>query len=291
MAISSLEIQNAIGALGRLDRAAPVILGGLVLSGPEVPDQLVFGGRQRLVIHHALGGGRVVDAVGNDPLRLVLSGCFIGPLATQRTRSIEAMRRKARSLVFSVADLTLRVWIAEFSWAYQARGTICPYQLVLEREDAPSDGASSSAEEAGGAMATGSATLSGFLGQMAEIGWVGNNAIAGLAGQIMPLAQGLGVGGTIARVQDRLGQAGALWQTVLNGARIPSALRSVSSSLSLAVDDLDQTRGENETILDTQPVNDASDLLVAARSTGALAMSVDAGNEIRLAHRLVDEWS
>lgn len=192
MSLSLSDVENALGAVGQLERAAPVMLGGLVLSGPEVPDELIIGGRQILVIHRLLGGGRVIDSVGNDAAQLVLTGRFVGPAATRRARRVEAMREAAQILAFSVADLSARVWISEFSWSYQARGTICPYRLVLEREALPPTRFPSSVESAGLDIMSGLSTISTFLETMTEAGWVGSTMISTATGQITPVAHALG---------------------------------------------------------------------------------------------------
>jgi len=287
MGISLLQVENALGAIGQLDRAAPVTLGSLVLSGPEVPDELVIGGRQILIIHRLLGGGRVIDAIGNDPARLVLTGRFIGPMATSRARRLEAMREAAQVLAFSVADLSARVWIAEFSWSYQARGTICPYRLVLEREVSPSVLALGSLETASLDMISGLGVLSTVLGQMTDSGWIGTNMISSVMGQIMPVAQVLGAGGAIARARDALGKASSLWQSATNVTRIPTAVAAVGSDLSLAGSSLVQARNESGLALDKAQVTNAGDLVLLSQNAGATTLSVDAGSYVSRAQTLI----
>ncbi|GBR12384.1 hypothetical protein [Asaia spathodeae] len=287
MGISLLQVENALGAIRQLDRAAPVTLGNLVLSGPEVPDELVIGGRQVLIIHRLLGGGRVIDSVGNDPARLVLTGRFIGPMATSRARRLETMREAAQVLAFSVADLSARVWIAEFSWSYRARGTICPYRLVLEREVSPPVLVPISSETASMDMVSGLGVFSTMLGQMTDSGWIGTTMISSVVGQIMPIAQILGAGGAVAHAQDALGKASSLWQSATNVSRIPTAVAAVGSDLSVAGNSLLQVRNESGLVLDTAQISNAVDLVTLAQNAGAATLSVDAGSYVSRAQTLI----
>ncbi|RUT27436.1 hypothetical protein C0V97_01315 [Asaia sp. W19] len=289
MGLSLLEVENALGAIGQLDRAAPVLLGDMVLSGPEVPDQLIIGGRQLLVIHRLLGGGRVIDSVGNDPARLILTGRFVGPLATTRARRMEAMREAAQVLSFSLADLAARVWIAEFSWSYQARGTICPYRLVLEREALPAVPVPGMADQVDTAMLSGLGTISGLLGEMAEAGWIGTAMITSLTGQIMPVAKSLGVTGAVADAQNALGKASALWQSAMNTARLTSVLDQTGSSLSVAASDLAQARDDAESVLDRTTISSSADLLTMAQNSGLSTLSVEAGSHVTRSRALIGE--
>lgn len=278
MGVSLLEMENALGAIGLIDRSAPVVLGDLILSGAEVPDELVMGGRQLLVIHRLLGGGRVIDAVGNDPARLVLTGRFLGPLATLRARRVEAMREASRALSFSVADLSARVWIAEFTWSYQAQGTICPYRLVLEREALPPAISLSSGEMAGADLGSGLSTIAGLLGEMSEAGWVGTTMLTSLAGQVMPVAQVLGAGGGVARAQAALGKASALWQTAMSVSRAPTAAVSVTAPLSVAARELGQVTQDAGAAMEAGAVNSAGALSLLSQNAGASVLGVEAGS-------------
>ncbi|GBQ94567.1 hypothetical protein ACFFGF_06965 [Asaia lannensis] len=286
---SLLDVENALGAIGQLDRATPVTLGDLVLSGPEVPDTLVMGGKQILVVHRLLGGGRVIDAVGNDPARLVLSGRFIGPLATRRARRVEAMRQAARVLSFSVADLAADVWIAEFSWAYQARGTICPYRLVLEREVVPLSQGASAGEGIDLDLRAGLGAITDRLAEMTEAGWIGTTMISTLAGQIAPVAQSLGAGGAVAQAQAALGKASALWQTASAVSRVPTAALAVSSPLSAAMSDLMRAGEDAGDALDNASPSDAGDLLGLSRNAGVAVIAVEAGSYARRARSLMSD--
>jgi hypothetical protein len=53
-------------------------LGGVPFQDFEVPEQIRFGGAQRLAVHELIGGGRVVDAPGDDAGEISFSGIFSG---------------------------------------------------------------------------------------------------------------------------------------------------------------------------------------------------------------------
>jgi hypothetical protein len=61
-----------------------ITLGGIVFEAFEVPEQIEFGGRQRMAIHDLPGGGRVIDVLGPTDSDLVFSGIFSGSGAGTR---------------------------------------------------------------------------------------------------------------------------------------------------------------------------------------------------------------
>ena len=71
---------------------ALLTLGGLELDGFEVPASVRFGGAQRCTVHKLLGGGRVIDTMGRDDSALSWSGILSGGDASERARTLDAMR-------------------------------------------------------------------------------------------------------------------------------------------------------------------------------------------------------
>lgn len=71
---------------------ALLTLGGLALDGLEVPASVRFGGAQRSAVHKLLGGGRVIDTMGRDDFALSWSGILSGSDASDRARTLDAMR-------------------------------------------------------------------------------------------------------------------------------------------------------------------------------------------------------
>lgn len=280
MGIGFSDIENAIGAVGRLGSSSPVILGNLVLTGIEVPDTLQVGGRQMLVVHRLPGGGRVVDALGNDPGRLELKGRFLGPDAQMRAQAVERIRMAGQQVAFSAAGLSVQVWIAQFYYVYQAKGAVCSYTLVLERPQETT------------AVQT-SRTLSGILGDdvgsaldsfssvvsdVSEGVFTAVGQVSSVVGQVMPLATLVGAGGGASKVTDALGTVNGVAQSGMNLATVPSALTSVAGGLENAGSGLQSIlTGAGQNVEAIQPVNSFS-LNVLGQNAALLSAAADAGS-------------
>lgn len=274
------DIENAIGAVGRLGSSSPVILGNLVLTGIEVPDTLQVGGRQMLVVHRLPGGGRVVDALGNDPGRLELKGRFLGPDAQMRAQAVERMRMAGQQVAFSAAGLSVQVWIAQFHYVYQAKGAVCSYTLVLERPQETT-------------VVQTSGTLSGVLGDdvgsaldsfssvvsdVSEGVFTAVGQVSSVVGQVMPLATLVGTGGFASKVTDALGTVNGVAQSGMNLATVPSALTSVAGGLENAGSGLQSIlTGAGQNVESIQPVNSVS-LNALGQNAALLSAAADAGS-------------
>ncbi|MQR98990.1 hypothetical protein [Gluconobacter aidae] len=274
------DIENAIGAVGRLGSSSPVILGNLVLTGIEVPDTLQVGGRQMLVVHRLPGGGRVVDALGNDPGRLELKGRFLGPDAQMRAQAVERMRMAGQQVAFSAAGLSVQVWIAQFHYVYQAKGAVCSYTLVLERPQETT-------------VVQTSGTLSGVLGDdvgsaldsfssvvsdVSEGVFTAVGQVSSVVGQVMPLATLVGTGGFASKVTDALGTVNGVAQSGMNLATVPSALTSVAGGLENAGSGLQSIlTGAGQNVEAIQPVNSVS-LNALGQNAALLSAAADAGS-------------
>ena len=126
------SIFSAIGSAGALlGGATPVVLGGMTLSGLEVPERMPSGGQQQLAVHKMPGGRRVVDAMGPDDRAIEWSGYFEGPQAASRARQMDAMRIAAAPVTLSWAEETRRVVISSFECDYGSRGMLIPYKVSL----------------------------------------------------------------------------------------------------------------------------------------------------------------
>lgn len=285
MGVGLSDIENAIGAVGRLGASSPVILGNLVLTGIEVPDTLQVGGRQMLVVHRLPGGGKVVDALGNDPGRLELKGRFLGPDAQMRAQSVERMRMAGQQVVFSAAGLSVQVWIAQFNYVYQAKGAVCSYTLILERpQETTSTQASSTlsgvlGEDVGSALDS----FSGVVSEVSEGLFTAAGQVSSVVGQVMPLASLIGVGGFAAKVTDALGTVGSVAQSGMNLAAVPSALTSVAGGLESAGSGLNSViAGTGQNIEAIQPVNSVS-LNALGQNAALLSAAADAGGLVNRA--------
>lgn len=104
-------------------------LGPVAFQDFEVPERIVFGGRQRVAIHQLPGGGRVIDAMGRDDAPLAWTGIFSGPSAAARALQLDLMRAEglAWPLVWDV--FSYLVVVSDFAASYE-RGNWIPYRIV-----------------------------------------------------------------------------------------------------------------------------------------------------------------
>jgi hypothetical protein len=96
----------------------------------EVPENIAYGGTQKLAVHELVGGGRVVDALGAQPRDLEWSGWFLGAGAFERARQLDALRHAGVALELSLYHLRYRVFIASFTADFQRHYKI-PYSVSL----------------------------------------------------------------------------------------------------------------------------------------------------------------
>ena len=107
-----------------------LVLGQVVFSGFEIPERISFGGKQKVVVHAMPGGGRVVDAMGQDDAPVRWSGVFSGPNAAERVRALERFRRAGSELQLSWDAWRFDVIIQEFAAEFE-NGNWIPYQIDL----------------------------------------------------------------------------------------------------------------------------------------------------------------
>ena len=106
-------------------------LGGIAFRDFEVPEQIIFGGRQTIAIHQTIGGGRVVDALGAADSQVLLSGVFSGPDATARAQALDAARSLGEPISLSWREFSYSVIIEALDMAYTKPWWI-PFRLKLE---------------------------------------------------------------------------------------------------------------------------------------------------------------
>jgi hypothetical protein len=106
-------------------------LGDFQFTRFEVPEEIPFGGDQRLVTHTLVGGARVVDAMGEDPLVLDWSGIFTGASAEQRSRYLDTLRKAGGELTLTWASFRYKVAIKSFHATYRAPFRI-PYRIECQ---------------------------------------------------------------------------------------------------------------------------------------------------------------
>jgi hypothetical protein len=106
-----------------------VVLGGILLRGFEVPEQISFGGAQRLAVHRLPGGSRVIDAMGSDDREITWSGMMIGPEAADRARALDGLREAGQAVSLVFGDMAYNVVVASFEAAYRRSNWIGAYRI------------------------------------------------------------------------------------------------------------------------------------------------------------------
>lgn len=106
-------------------------LGEFQFSGAEIPAEITFGGAQALAVHTLIGGRRIVDALGEEPLPLSWSGIMRGGAAHLRARYLDTQRVKGGALKLTWGEFTYTVVIKEFHARYQ-RSYQIPYSIKCE---------------------------------------------------------------------------------------------------------------------------------------------------------------
>ncbi|MGI4793144.1 MAG: hypothetical protein ACRYG8_03480 [Janthinobacterium lividum] len=124
------HILGGISAVEGLVSGAAVTLGGVGLTGMEVPARIPFGGDQRLVVHKMPGGGRVVDALGRDDRDIEWSGTFTGSNAVSRALQLDALRVAGRKVVLTWGNFRRTVVVKTFDCDYGSAGSLLPYRVV-----------------------------------------------------------------------------------------------------------------------------------------------------------------
>jgi hypothetical protein len=111
-----------------------LVLGDFVFQDMEIPENIGFGGDQRLSIKKLVGGVRVIDAMGTDPRPIEWSGYFFptqdGQSALDRALTLSQMKDAAQPVALSWDELYLMVYIRTFEPDY--RFARIPYKIVLE---------------------------------------------------------------------------------------------------------------------------------------------------------------
>lgn len=106
-------------------------LGDFVFEAFEIPENIPFGGQQRLAVHQLVGGQRVVNAMGRDEMDLVWSGLFFGSAALVRATYLHSLRIAGKPLKLTWSQFNYTVVIANFTFNYERFYKI-PYQITLK---------------------------------------------------------------------------------------------------------------------------------------------------------------
>jgi hypothetical protein len=130
---------------------ASLILGGVIFKHFEIPSRLTFPMAHRYNIHKQVGGGRVVDAMGQDPQPRQWAGRFTGVDATPRARMLEQMTAQGRELPLVYGSFMNMVLIILFEPDMERTYDI-PYRIVV-LPTRPIGGGQARGADAGAAIA------------------------------------------------------------------------------------------------------------------------------------------
>jgi nucleoid-associated protein YgaU len=106
-------------------------LGDFVFSRFEVPEEIPFGGDQKLIVHELIGGVRVVDAMGDQPTALDWSGIFVGQDALDRALYLDGQRKAGHALSLTWSGLRFTVVIRALNCSFR-RFYRLPYRITCE---------------------------------------------------------------------------------------------------------------------------------------------------------------
>lgn len=112
-----------------------VTLGDVIFRDFEIPEEIVFGGIQRLAVHQLVGGGRVVDVLGAAGGEISFSGAFSGPDAERRAQLLDIARGTGAVLPLIWSGFAYTVVVAEFSACFRKPWWI-PFEIALVSTEA-----------------------------------------------------------------------------------------------------------------------------------------------------------
>ena len=110
-------------------------LGGVLFTGFEIPDQINVGGGHALHTHKLPGGGRVIDAMGQDDDPISWQGRFRGGLAAFRARALDAVRVAGNPVTLAWDAFRFTGGGEPSSRPTSSRAYEIPYTIILPRRD------------------------------------------------------------------------------------------------------------------------------------------------------------
>ncbi|MBI1214131.1 MAG: hypothetical protein GC190_21930 [Alphaproteobacteria bacterium] len=108
-----------------------VRLGDFAFQNFEVPENILGGTAQTLVVHQFPGGKRVVDAMGRDYPPISWSGRFRGADALSRLRALEAICNAGLPVTFSWSEYSYLVMVRDVARDFRRKYEIL-YTITLE---------------------------------------------------------------------------------------------------------------------------------------------------------------
>lgn len=106
-------------------------LGDFTFASFEVPEELRWGGSQRISVKELVGGKRVLDCMGRSDRPLEWSGVFTGQDAAARAQFLDSLRVGGIQQNVSWGQFKYQVVVREFEASYQRFYRI-PYHIVCE---------------------------------------------------------------------------------------------------------------------------------------------------------------
>ncbi len=227
-----------------------VSIDGFQFGNLEIPEQIAFGGEQRLVTKRLIGGKRVVQAMGREEEPLRWSGTFLGDQALERARFLDFWRAEGASHILTWHEFRYEVVIRHFEANFK-RFYRLPYTIELEvvadlaqpvvsfpQPSVDSQIADDSATAQGLGGLLGDATLSGLLDTLdTAISAVSSFASATTAvinSVLQPLqAVQQRVGTLLASVSNTLTNAGTIGGLIPNSS-VAAAIANLNGSIAAA---------------------------------------------------------
>jgi len=96
-----------------------ITLGSVTFQDFEVPQKVTVEGGQRLALHQLIGGGRIVDVLGDDPGKISFSGIFSGVDAALRAQVLDAATAAGEQIPLFWDSFFYQVVIEDFSVSYE----------------------------------------------------------------------------------------------------------------------------------------------------------------------------
>jgi len=219
-------------------------LGGVPFQDFEVPEQIRFGGSQRLAVHELIGGGRVVDALGDDAGEISFSGIFSGADASARAQTLDAACALGAVVPLVWDGFYYSVVIAEFAAAYTKPWWI-PFALRCAVVADPAAALASLAAPAASLISADLRAAGALVGLSGLAGVLGSTTATGLAAAQTQIAAGIsGAGGALSSnvaalntAPDALTGIAAVNQMTANAAQL-AGLTGMSGYVSRAATNL-----------------------------------------------------
>jgi hypothetical protein len=106
-------------------------LGGVTFQDFEIPEKITLGNAQRMAVHELIGGGQVVDALGDATGKIALAGVFSGADAAARAQILEGATALGAQMPMLWDSFFYTVIIETFKAVYEKPWWI-PFSLVCQ---------------------------------------------------------------------------------------------------------------------------------------------------------------